>query len=199
VISTGMATMSDINNAIQVFLDNNIKKNDITVLHCNTEYPTPMMDVNLLAMETIRNEFNINIGYSDHTLGVEVPIAAVALGAKIIEKHFTLDKNMQGPDHKASLEPNELAYMINSIRNISCALGSKTKTPSSSEIKNLNIARKSIHIKSDVFENKLVSIDDLIMLRPGDGISPMEIDIVLGKKYKRNLLSGDKLSYDDLK
>lgn len=198
VISTGMATMIDINNAIQVLLDNQISRNNITILHCNTEYPTPMIDVNLSAMNTIKNEFNVNVGYSDHTLGIEVPIAAVALGAKIIEKHFTLDKNMEGPDHKASLDPYELSLMVKSIRNISSAIGSGYKTPSQSEVKNLSIARKSIHIKNNVNKGDVVIMEDLIMLRPGDGISPMDIDTILNKKYKTNLLSGHKLNLKDL-
>lgn len=198
VISTGMATMIDINNAIQVFLDNQIPRDKITILHCNTEYPTPMIDVNLSAMNTIKNEFNINVGYSDHTIGIEVPIAAVALGAKIIEKHFTLDKNMEGPDHKASLDPTELSLMVKSIRNISKAIGTGYKTPSQSEIKNLSIARKSIHIKNNVNMGDVVVMEDLIMLRPGDGISPMDVDTVLNKKYNTNLLSGHKLTLKDL-
>lgn len=198
VVSTGMATMKDINNAIQVFLDNQIPRDKITILHCNTEYPTPMIDVNLSAMNTIKNDFNVNVGYSDHTLGIEVPIAAVALGAKIIEKHFTLDKNMDGPDHKASLDPSELSFMVKSIRNISSAIGTGYKSPSQSEIKNLSIARKSIHIKNNVNKGDLVIMEDLIMLRPGDGISPMDIDTVLNRKYKTNLLSGHKLTLKDL-
>lgn len=198
VISTGMATMIDINNAIQVFLDNQIPRDKITILHCNTEYPTPMIDVNLSAMNTIKNEFNVNVGYSDHTIGIEVPIAAVALGAKIIEKHFTLDKNMEGPDHKASLDPTELSLMVKSIRNISNAIGTGYKTPSQSEIKNLSIARKSIHIKNNVNMGDVVVMEDLIMLRPGDGISPMDVDTVLNKKYNTNLLSGHKLTLKDL-
>ena len=198
VISTGMATMIDINNAIQVFLDNQIPRDKITILHCNTEYPTPMIDVNLSAMNTIKNEFNVNVGYSDHTIGIEVPIAAVALGAKIIEKHFTIDKNMEGPDHKASLDPTELSLMVKSIRNISKAIGTGYKTPSQSEIKNLSIARKSIHIKNNVNMGDVVVMEDLIMLRPGDGISPMDVDTVLNKKYNTNLLSGHKLTLKDL-
>lgn len=198
VISTGMATMIDINNAIQVFLDNQIPRDKITILHCNTEYPTPMIDVNLSAMNTIKNEFNVNVGYSDHTIGIEVPIAAVALGAKIIEKHFTLDKNMEGPDHKASLDPTELSLMVKSIRNISNAIGTGYKTPSQSEIKNLSIARKSIHIKNNVNMGDVVVMEDLIMLRPGDGISPMDVDTVLNKKYNTNLLSGHMLTLKDL-
>ena len=198
VISTGMATMNDINNAIQVLLNNGVLNNNITILHCNTEYPTPMTDVNLSAMNKIKDEFNVNIGYSDHTLGIEVPIAAVALGAKIIEKHFTLDKNMEGPDHKASLDPSELSLMVKSIRNISKAIGNGIKTPSISEIKNIGIARKSIHIKNNVSKGDLVTKEDLIMLRPGDGISPMDIDLVINKKYKSNFLSGYKLTLKDL-
>jgi N-acetylneuraminate synthase/N,N'-diacetyllegionaminate synthase len=182
IISTGMASISDIRNCINVFIQNGITKDMITVLHCNTEYPTPIHDVNLLAMKTIGKEFDVKIGYSDHTEGIEVPIAAVALGAVVIEKHFTLDKNLPGPDHKASLNPNELKEMVRTIRNIEKALGDGQKIPSPSEKKNITIARKSLHFYKDLNEGHILSTDDFIALRPGSGISPMEIDNFIGKK-----------------
>jgi N,N'-diacetyllegionaminate synthase len=199
IISTGMATMEDIKAAINVFTESGITKDRITVLHCNTEYPTPMSDVNLKAMGHIQDEFGTAIGYSDHTLGIEVPIAAVALGAVVIEKHFTLDKNMQGPDHIASLEPDELKLMVSAIRNIEYAIaGSGLKAPSPSELKNISIARKSIHLSKDKKQGELLVATDFEMLRPGDGISPMQIDELIGRSLKRDLKSGHKLSFIDL-
>jgi N-acetylneuraminate synthase/N,N'-diacetyllegionaminate synthase len=158
-----------------------------------------MLDVNLKAMLALREEFDVNIGYSDHTLGIEVPIAAVALGANIIEKHFTLDKNMEGPDHKASLDPSELKQMVKSIRNIEMALsGSGIKEPSASELKNIKIARKSIHLKQSVRSGKILREEDLEMKRPGDGLSPMLIDQIVGKTTKYDLPAEHKLSLKDL-
>lgn len=197
IISTGMATMEDISNALDVLKAAGIKNNNIAILHCNTEYPTPMADVNLLAMLEIKNKFNTRYGYSDHTLGIEIPIAAVALGANIIEKHFTLDKNMHGPDHKASLEPDELKQMIIAIRNIEQALGDGIKTPSASEKKNIIIARKSLHTLVALTKGTILSNENLIPKRPGDGISPMEIDQIIGKKIKHDLPEDHKLSYTD--
>ena len=198
IISTGMATLQEIKDALTLIVNTGFNKNNITILHCNTEYPTPMKDVNLLAMNVIGNEMDINIGYSDHTLGIEIPIAAVAMGAKIIEKHFTLDRNMEGPDHKASLEPLELIQMVKSIRNVEVAFGTGNKIPSESELKNIVIARKSIHIKEGVPKGYKILEKDLIMLRPGDGISPMNINLVLNKITNRNLNKGHKLSLKDL-
>lgn len=198
ILSTGMCTMSDIQQAIDVLEEFGTKRDYITILHCNTEYPTPMKDVNLLSMNTIQKEFKTNIGYSDHTLGVEVPIAAVALGAKVIEKHFTLDKNMEGPDHAASLEPAELIQMTKCIRNLELALGSATKQPSDSEQKNIVIARKSIHLAVDLKKGHVLQEIDLIMKRPGDGVSPMQMRMVLGKKLKRDLNADSKLSLEDI-
>lgn len=197
IISTGMATMEDISNALNVLKFEGVKSDRIAILHCNTEYPTPMVDVNLLAMLDIKNKFNTRFGYSDHTLGIEISIAAVALGANIIEKHFTLDKNMQGPDHKASLEPEELKQMITSIRNIELALGDGIKVPSASERKNMIIARKSLHTLVPLTEGTILSNDNLIPKRPGDGISPMDIDNVIGKILKYDLPEDHKLSYLD--
>jgi sialic acid synthase SpsE len=160
---------------------------NITILHCNTEYPTPMQDVNLRAMNSIACEFGVKIGYSDHTLGIEIPVAAVALGAVCIEKHFTLDKNMEGPDHKASLMPDELKAMVEAIRNIEKALGTGEKKPSESEAKNKDIARKSIHLATDLKSGHVLSENDLIMKRPGNGISPMQMPFIIGKKLKIDL------------
>lgn len=183
IISTGMSTLLEIKHAVDVFEKEGVSKKNITILHCNTEYPTPFQDVNLLAMLHIQREFDTEIGYSDHTLGVEVPVAAVALGAKIIEKHFTLDKNLEGPDHAASLEPHELKNMVSAIRNIEMAIaGNGIKEPSSSEIKNITIARKSIVAKTNIKKGDIFTESNLTVKRPGNGISPMKWDVVLGKK-----------------
>lgn len=183
IISTGMSTLNEIENALNVFISNGTKRESIYILHCNTEYPTPMKDVNLLAMLTIKNELNVQIGYSDHTLGIEVPIAAVALGAKVIEKHFTLDRSLPGPDHKASLEPMELKEMVFAIRNIELAIsGSGIKEPSESEKKNIEIARKSIVAKIDIKSGDVFTIENITTKRPGNGLSPMLWDNVIGKK-----------------
>ncbi len=197
IISTGMSLMSEIRDAIDILIHSGTNRDNITVLHCNTEYPTPMVDVNLKAMNEIKDKLNVKVGYSDHTLGIEIPIAAVALGAEIIEKHFTLDREMEGPDHKASLEPNELTKMVESIRNIEIAMGSELKQPSNSELKNIVIARKSVHLNKDLFIGSIISESDLIMKRPGDGISPMEYEKLIGKKINKNLKSDHKLSLND--
>jgi N,N'-diacetyllegionaminate synthase len=187
ILSTGMSTIEEIKNALDVFLLNGIQKENIVILHCNTEYPTPMEDVNLKAMLHIQEVFGTKVGYSDHTLGIEVPIAAVALGASMIEKHFTLDKTMEGPDHKASLEPQELKAMVSAIRNIEKALsGSGNKEISSSELKNREIARKSIVAKTNIKKGEIFSEQNLTVKRPGSGISPMLWDKVLGEKAKRD-------------
>ena len=199
ILSTGMADMSEIGDAIQVLTCSGLTERQITILHCNTQYPTPMADVNLLAMNVIRDQFGIKVGYSDHTLGIEIPIAAVALGAVVIEKHFTLDRTMPGPDHKASLEPDELRAMVSAIRNVELALsGNGIKAPSPSEAKNKLIARKSIHLAANLDAGHVINIEDLEMKRPGDGISPMLINEVLGKKLKGNLPREHKLSFNDL-
>lgn len=187
VLSTGMAEMAEINAAVSVLSENGISENQITVLHCNTEYPTPMEDVNLKAMLHIRDELGVKVGYSDHTNGIEVPIAAVALGAEVIEKHFTLDRNLPGPDHKASLEPDELKAMVCAIRNIEKALsGSGKKEPSPSEIKNRDIARKSIVAACLIRKGELFNNQNLSVKRPGNGISPMLWDDVVGQLAKRD-------------
>lgn len=178
VMSTGMCEMDEIEAALRVLRENGTS--DIRLLHCNTEYPTPFADVNLRAMETMRRAFGVEVGYSDHTRGIEVPIAAVALGATIIEKHFTLDRNMEGPDHKASLEPDELAAMVSAIRNIEQALGSGEKTASPSEQKNIAVARKSIVAKRAIKAGERLTEDNLTVKRPGSGVSPMRWRDVLG-------------------
>ena len=199
ILSTGMANLDDIEKSINVLVSFGTKKNEITVLHCNTEYPTPMSDVNLKAMLTIKKTFDVKIGYSDHTLGTEVPIAAVALGAKVIEKHFTLDRNMEGPDHKASLEPNELNEMVIAIRNIEKAInGNGIKEASSSEKKNIHIARKSIHLFRDLKCGSKITEKDIISLRPGDGISPMNSENIIGKEINKDLKKFAKLTFKDL-
>ena len=199
ILSTGMADLNEIKDAMKVFIAHGITKDMITVLHCNTEYPSPMNDVNLLAMCTIRNELGVKVGYSDHTLGIEVPIAAVALGASVIEKHFTLDRSLPGPDHSASLEPGELAAMVTAIRNIELSIsGNGEKKASPSEENNKTIARKSIHLRRNLVKGHRITIDDLEMKRPGDGISPMQLDNVLGKCTKTALPMESKLSFDDI-
>lgn len=178
ILSTGMCDEEDIAAAIEVLKSNGA--GEISLLHCTTEYPTPFEDVNLKAMCTMRDIFGLEVGYSDHTRGIEVPIAAVAMGAKIIEKHFTLDKNMEGPDHKASLEPDELKQMVDSIRNIEKALGSGNKRPAESEKKNIAIARKSIVAKTQIKKGELLTTENITTKRPGDGISPMRWNEVIG-------------------
>ena len=180
VMSTGMSEMDEIENAINVLCANGLTKNQITLLHCNTEYPTPMQDVNLRAIEQMRERFGVTVGYSDHTKGIEVPIAAVAMGAEIIEKHFTLDKTLPGPDHKASLEPNELKFMVDAIRNIEQALGDGKKHVSNSERKNITIARKSIIAARDIRRGEALTEENLTTKRPGNGISPMRWKEVIG-------------------
>lgn len=188
ILSTGMANLAEIREAMDVLLQEGIPLSDITVLHCNTEYPTPMEDVNLKAMQTIGSELNVAYGYSDHTLGIEVPIAAVALGARVIEKHFTLDRTLPGPDHVASLEPGELQHMVSAIRNVEKAIsGNGLKEPSRSEAKNSAIARKSLHFKTDLPAGHTLTKDDLVAMRPGNGISPMHINTFIGKQLLRSV------------
>ena len=187
ILSTGMATIGEIKDAVKILIDNGVSKDKITILHCNTEYPTPMEDVNLKAMLHIQRELEVSVGYSDHTLGIEVPIAAVALGATVIEKHFTLDKTLPGPDHKASLEPDELKAMVSAIRNIEKAIGgSGLKEVSKSEEKNKSIVRKSIVASKAIKKGELLTEENLIVKRPGTGISPIQWDEVIGKEAKRD-------------
>lgn len=185
ILSTGMSDLQDIANAISVLERFGAVREQITVLHCNTEYPTPMCDVNLRAMQTIAKRFKVNVGYSDHTVGIEIPIAAVALGAKVIEKHFTLSRDMEGPDHKASLEPQELKAMVDAIRNVECALGEGEKKVTQSEGKNVMVARKSIVAACDINVGEVFSENNLTVKRPGNGISPMRWEEVLGQKAKK--------------
>jgi N,N'-diacetyllegionaminate synthase len=192
IISTGMSTLDEIENALNVFLSAGINREAIYILHCNTEYPTPMEDVNLLAMLAIKNKFNVEIGYSDHTLGIEVPIAAVALGAKMIEKHFTLDRRLPGPDQLASLEPSELKAMVASIRNIEFAIsGNGLKEPSESEKKNIEIARKSIVAKTTILKGEFFTEKNITTKRPGSGISPMFWDDLIGQVAYKNFIEDD--------
>lgn len=184
ILSTGMSTMEEIEQAIFVLKQYGASK--ISLLHCNTEYPTPMYDVNLNVIRTMAGRFKVPIGYSDHTQGIEVPIAAVAMGASIIEKHFTLDKNMEGPDHKTSLEPDELKRMVYCIRNIELAMGSKEKIPTASERKNISIARKSIVAKSEIKKGEVFTEENLTTKRPGNGLSPMCWNDIVGKTSNKD-------------
>ena len=190
ILSTGMADMGEIEDALDVLIEAGTKKENIIVLHANTMYPTPMEDVNLKAMQTIACTFGVDVGYSDHTLGIEVPVAAVAIGAKVIEKHFTLDKTMEGPDHKASLEPHELKAMVKAVRNIEKTLGTGIKKPSKSEQPNMEISRKSIVAEQEIKAGEILTEENLAVKRPGNGISPMQWDeivgTVAGKDYKQD-------------
>jgi N,N'-diacetyllegionaminate synthase len=198
ILSTGMADMSEVEAAVEVIIAEGLDKDKLTVLHCNTEYPTPYEDVNLRAMNHIWQQLSVRVGYSDHTLGIEVSIAAVALGACVIEKHFTLDRKLSGPDHAASLEPAELEQMVKSIRIVEkVTAGSGLKVPSESEKHNIRIARKSIHTSRDLLKGTTITGDDLIMLRPGDGISPMDMHSLIGKKLSRDLSALEKISVQD--
>lgn len=200
VMSTGTANLKEIRDALEVLTRFGVPKEDITIMHCNSDYPTKMEDVNLRAMLKIRDEFGVKVGYSDHTLGIEVPIAAVAMGANVIEKHFTLDRELPGPDHKSSLEPEELKSMVLSIRNIEKALsGTGVKNPTNSELKNKDLIRKSIFIEKAIPENHKITLKDIALLRPGDGISPMRIEMILGKKTNKDLPSFHKLCFSDLR
>lgn len=199
VLSTGMADIKEIRDAVEVLVNAGLDKTNLAILHCNTEYPTPMEDVNLKAMLHIQQELGVEIGYSDHTLGIEVPIAAVALGAKVIEKHFTLNRNLPGPDHKASLEPDELVAMVKAIRNIEMAIaGNGIKEPSPSEKENKKVVRKSIHTNKPLTKGHILKEEDLIALRPGDGLSPMNDSQVVGKEIVRDLTQFHKISKTDL-
>lgn len=183
VMSTGMCELNEVREAVDVLRRHGA--GEIRLLHCNTEYPTPFEDVNLRAIQTLKDTFGCEVGYSDHTTGIEIPIAAVAMGATIIEKHFTLDRNMEGPDHKASLEPDELEAMVRSIRHVERALGTGVKAPSPSERKNMAVARKSIVAKRHINSGEILSAGNLTVKRPGTGISPMKWDSVLGTRAIR--------------
>jgi N-acetylneuraminate synthase len=194
ILSTGMANMGEIEAALEVIENSGTPRSLITVLHCTTEYPTPMNEVNLRAMLSIKAAFGVEIGYSDHTPGIEIPIAAVALGAIVIEKHFTLDRTLPGPDHLASLEPNELKAMVDAIRNIELALGDGIKRPSVSEIKNIPIARKSLVALQSISAGEFFSADNIGTKRPGTGISPMLWDDVIGRKATRDFIQDELIS-----
>lgn len=195
IMSTGMAEMKEIKEALDVLIEKGFSKEKLIILHCNTEYPTPYTDVNLKAMQSIAEAFGVKVGYSDHTAGIEVPIAAVALGACVIEKHFTLDRNMEGPDHKASLEPGELKSMVLAIRNIEQAMGDGIKRPTASELKNKAIARKSLVAVKDLPAGHVIQKNDLTAKRPGNGISPMLIDTIIGKQLEKAVLEDEVLTY----
>jgi N,N'-diacetyllegionaminate synthase len=196
ILSTGASNLDEIECALEILYKNGQTNESITVLHCTTAYPAPMIDVNLMAMQKIANTFNVKVGYSDHTLGIEVPIAAVALGATTIEKHFTLDRKMSGPDHKASLEPDELELMVNSIRNIEKATGSGVKTPMQSELENIEIIRKSIVAKNSILKGEIFTFDNLTTKRPATGLSPMLWDSVIGKVATRNYSTDEKINLE---
>lgn len=190
IMSTGMASLDEIRETVGVLKEN--RCGELFLLQCTTEYPAPVEDVNLRAMDTLRNEFGCEVGYSDHTCGIEIPIAAVARGAVIIEKHLTLDRNMEGPDHKASIEPDEFAQMVTAIRNVERALGDGNKIPAGSETKNIDIARKSIVAKVDINKGEILTEDNITTKRPGNGISPMRWMEVIGTKAVRDF-SEDEL------
>lgn len=192
ILSTGMADIGEVKDALDVLMQAGTPKEKITVLHATTEYPCPIDEVNLKAMQTIRNAFNIKVGYSDHTKGIAIPIAAVAMGACVIEKHFTLDRTMQGPDHKASLEPEELVAMVKAIRNVEKALGDGIKKPSKSEMKNKIVARKSIVAKKTIKKGEILTSDSIMIMRPGDGMSPMRWDEIVGTVTIRDYNIGEK-------
>jgi len=191
ILSTGMADLDEIRAALDILAGAGTQKEDITVLHCNTQYPTPIEDANLLAMVTIKEALGVKVGYSDHTLGFEAVIGAVALGATVIEKHFTLNRNMEGPDHKASVQPDELKAMVKAIRNTEAALGDGIKRPSESELENKLVVRKSIVAAREVEAGEVLTESNLAVKRPGTGISPAEWDVVLGKHAKRKFMTDE--------
>ncbi|MCB0420791.1 MAG: N-acetylneuraminate synthase [Bdellovibrionales bacterium] len=191
IVSTGMANLGEVEQAVNTLVEAGTDRNHITILHCNTEYPTPLKDVNLSAMMSIKDGLKLRIGYSDHTLGITVPIAAVALGATVIEKHFTLDRELEGPDHRASLLPGELRDMVTAIREVELCMGDGIKRPSESEKKNIAIARKSIAAGKNISEGEVFSEGNLTTLRPGDGLSPMLWEEVIGREARRNFSEGE--------
>ena len=198
ILSTGMSTEKEIFKAIEVLRKYSKSENEITLLHCNSAYPTPMEDVNLLSMNYLKKQFNVDVGYSDHTQGIDISLAAVAIGATVIEKHFTIDKSMEGPDHSSSLDPNELKMMIKGIRNIEISLqGQSSKTVTKSEMVNKIHVRKSICYNENLKKGEILTEDKVIMLRPGDGISPMKVTSFIGKKCNKNLVKYDKLKKTD--
>jgi N,N'-diacetyllegionaminate synthase len=197
-MSTGMATFSEVEDALKVILNCGLERNQVTILQCNTEYPTPFEDVNLRAMVSMGERLNVKFGYSDHTPGIEASLAAVALGASVIEKHFTLDKELKGPDHKASLNHIEFESLVGGIRNVEKALGGNLKKPSPSEIKNKILARRSVYTSKNISKGEIISLDNLVVLRPENGFSPMRIDELLGKKAVRQMPPQFKISLNDV-
>jgi N,N'-diacetyllegionaminate synthase len=193
ILSSGMSTMSEIVDAMSILDRAGLPRSQITVLHCTTEYPTPMDEVNLRAMNSIRNTLGVAVGYSDHSVGTEVSVAAVALGASVIEKHFTIDRSLPGPDHRASLEPVELGAMVKAIRNIEVALGSDVKEPTISELRNLRVGRKSILAGRKIGIGEIFSASNLVIKRPGDGVSPMQWDRLMGQIAIREYLPDEKI------
>ena len=195
ILSTGMSNLLEIRQALNELNSQGSTNKDISILHCTTQYPAPFKDINLRALETLKKEFNTKIGYSDHSSGIEVSLAAVALGANIIEKHITIDKNLDGPDHKASIEPDQLKVLVKSIRNISLAMGSNEKKISKSELENLKIARKSIVAKVFIKKGQIFTEENLCTKRPAEGISPMEWDNIIGNKAKKDFQVDDFIEY----
>jgi N,N'-diacetyllegionaminate synthase len=191
ILSTGMSGLSDIEFALDILKKNGTQ--DIVVLHCNTEYPTPMQDVNLMAMLTIKQAFKVEVGYSDHTLGIEIPIAAVALGASVIEKHFTLDKTLKGPDHRASLEPKELRDMVNAIRNIEKAMGDGIKKPTISELKNKEVVRKSIVASKSIRSGEIFTEENLTLKRPAEGLKASMWNVIIGRKANKDYIADEMI------
>ncbi len=198
VLSTGMCTMEEVKKSVEVLTNCGIHKSQITILHCNSQYPSPYEDLNLSAMHQIKFETGCKVGYSDHTTGFEASIAALALGAVVIEKHFTLDKNLEGPDHSASLAPNELVEFISQLRKVELALGMKEKVRSKSEAQNIIPARKSLYYKTNLNKGHAINEKDLMAKRPGDGISASELEKVIGKRTRNNVFAGSKLKWEDL-
>jgi len=196
ILSTGMANLGEIEEAIEAIFETG--NNKIILLHCTSNYPTDYEDVNLKAMLTMKEAFKLPVGYSDHTVGIEVPIAAVTLGAKVIEKHFTLDRNMDGPDHKASLEPNELKMMVKSIRNIEKAMGDGIKRCNKNEENTKNVARKSIVAARDISKDEVITINDISFKRPGFGLEPKYADLIIGKKARRNMKEDEFITFSDV-
>ena len=191
ILSTGMSTLGEIEEALNVLVSNGTEKRKITLLHCNTDYPTPFKDVNLSSMITIKHAFKLPVGYSDHTLGIEIPIAAVALGATVIEKHFTMDSNLPGPDHLASLEPSDFKQMVSAIRNIETAMGDGVKTPSESEMKNIAIARKFIVASRNLRKGEIFTEENITTKRGRFGLSPMMWKEIIGRKVAKNYLTDE--------
>lgn len=191
VMSTGMTIMEEVRAGMNALIEGGLSCENLTILHCNTEYPTPFEDVNLLAMISMARELGVRVGYSDHTTGLAIPVAAVALGARMLEKHFTLDKTLPGPDHAASLEPSELTAMVNAVRAVELAMGNGIKRPSPSESSNIHVVRKSIVAARDINAGERFSAENLDSLRPGTGISPLHWDDIVGRKAKRDFKRGE--------